>query len=176
MRLDDLVNGMIVELTNGDRLLVVDDQLLGFGYVMNKKDYEDDLSYAEVPAYNIVKIYTIKRKGINNLTEAFDDENLSLMWKGRFGEVIEFDPYETDIIWSLYNLGFEFVARDLDGELHAFVKRPSVTSEAYGAFESKHKLPTYIFRHIEFENGIVPLSDLMKHISIHDHTNYKVIL
>lgn len=164
MKLDDLVNGMIVELADGDRLLVVDDQLLGFRCVMNKEDYEDDLSYAEVPAYNIVKIYTIKRKGVENLIAAFDDENLSLMWESGFGEVIEFDPYETDIIWSLYNLGFEFVARDLDGELHAFVKRPSVTSEAYGAFEPKHKLPTYIFRHIEFENGIVPLSDLMKHI------------
>ena len=78
----ELKNGMVVELRNGKRFLIVNDRGIGkdtcinldgfFGYDENLYDV---IGYSE---YDIIKIY--KTEG-NTFKTLFDNERLSLIWE-----------------------------------------------------------------------------------------------
>lgn len=82
MKKSDLKNGMVVELRNGKRFLIVNDlgigkdthiELDGFwGYDENLNDING------VSKYDITKIY---RAGSFNFKTLFDNERLSLIWE-----------------------------------------------------------------------------------------------
>ena len=82
MTKSDLKNGMVVELRNGKRFLIVNDIGIGkdscinldgfFGYDANLNDINGDSTY------DIIKIY--KTEG-NTFKSLFDKDRLSLIWE-----------------------------------------------------------------------------------------------
>ena len=82
MKKSDLKNGMVVELRNGKRFLIVNDLGIGkdscinldgfFGY---DKDLNDVSGFSE---FDITKIYKTVGNNFNNL---FNDGRLSLIWE-----------------------------------------------------------------------------------------------
>ena len=82
MRKSDLKNGMVVELRNGKRFLIVDDLGIGkdscinldglFGYDENLYDYSGDSTF------DITKIYISSGRTFKNL---FDKDRLNLIWE-----------------------------------------------------------------------------------------------
>lgn len=82
MKKSDLKNGMVVELRNGKRFLIVND--FGIGEVSNI-DLDGYLGYDENlndvlgdSSFDITKIYKTEGLTFNNL---FDNERLSLIWE-----------------------------------------------------------------------------------------------
>ena len=82
MKKSDLKNGMVVELRNGKRFLIVNDLGIGkdscinldgfFGYYENLNDISGDSTF------DITKIYISSGCTFKNL---FDNERLSLIWE-----------------------------------------------------------------------------------------------
>ena len=82
MKKSDLKNGMVVELRNGKRFLIVNDMGIGkdsciklnglVGYDENLYDINGDSTF------DITKIYISSGRTFNNL---FDNERLSLIWE-----------------------------------------------------------------------------------------------
>ena len=82
MKKSDLKNGMVVELRNGKRFLIVNDRGFGedscinldgfFGYDENLYDINGDSTF------DITKIYISSGRTFKNL---FDNERLSLIWE-----------------------------------------------------------------------------------------------
>ena len=82
MKKSDLKNGMVVELRNGKRFLIVNDLGIGkdscinldgfFGYDENLYDINGDSTF------DITKIYISSGRTFKNL---FDNERLSLIWE-----------------------------------------------------------------------------------------------
>ena len=82
MKKSDLKNGMVVELRNGKRFLIVDDLGIGkdscinldglFGYDENLYDYSGDSTF------DITKIYISSGRTFKNL---FDKDRLNLIWE-----------------------------------------------------------------------------------------------
>ena len=82
MKKSDLKNGMVVELRNGKRFLIVDDRGFGEdscialnGFMGYDENLYDVIGYSE---YDITKIYKTEGNTFNNL---FDNERLSLIWE-----------------------------------------------------------------------------------------------
>ena len=82
MRKSDLKNGMVVELRNGKRFLIVNDFGIGEdscinldGFMGYNENLYDVIGYSE---YDITKIYKTEGNTFNNL---FDNERLSLIWE-----------------------------------------------------------------------------------------------
>ena len=82
MTKSDLKNGMVVELRNGKRFLIVNDLGIGKdscikldGLVGYDENLYDIIGYSE---YDITKIYKTEGNTFNNL---FDNERLSLIWE-----------------------------------------------------------------------------------------------
>ena len=82
MKKSDLKNGMVVELRNGKRFLIVNDIGIGKDTCINldgfggyDENLYDVIGYSE---YDITKIYKTEGNTFNNL---FDNERLSLIWE-----------------------------------------------------------------------------------------------
>ena len=82
MKKSDLKNGMVVELRNGKRFLIVNALGIGKdsciklnGLVGYDENLYDVIGYSE---YDITKIYKTEGNTFNNL---FDNERLSLIWE-----------------------------------------------------------------------------------------------
>ena len=82
MTKSDLKNGMVVELRNGKRFLIVNDRGFGEdssitlnGFMGYDENLNDIMRYSE---FDITKIYKTERNTFNNL---FDNERLSLIWE-----------------------------------------------------------------------------------------------
>ena len=82
MKKSDLKNGMVVELRNGKRFLIVNDRGIGKDTCINldgfggyDENLYDVIGYSE---YDITKIYKTEGNTFNNL---FDNERLSLIWE-----------------------------------------------------------------------------------------------
>ena len=82
MTKSDLKNGMVVELRNGKRFLIVKDKGIGKdscitlnGFMGYDENLYDVIGYSE---YDITKIYKTEGNTFNNL---FDNERLSLIWE-----------------------------------------------------------------------------------------------
>ena len=82
MKKSDLKNGMVVELRNGKRFLIVNDRGIGKDTCINldgfggyDENLHDVIGYSE---YDITKIYKTEGNTFNNL---FDNERLSLIWE-----------------------------------------------------------------------------------------------
>ena len=82
MTKSDLKNGMVVELRNGKRFLIVNDRGIGKdtcisldGFGGYDENLYDVIGYSE---YDITKIYKTEGNTFNNL---FDNERLSLIWE-----------------------------------------------------------------------------------------------
>ena len=82
MKKSDLKNGMVVELRNGKRFLIVNDRGFGEdscitlnGFMGYDKNLNDIMRYSE---FDIIKIY--KTEG-NTFKTLFDNERLSLIWE-----------------------------------------------------------------------------------------------
>ena len=82
MKKSDLKNGMVVELRNGKRFLIVDDRGFGEdscialnGFMGYDENLNDIMRYSE---FDIIKIY--KTEG-NTFKSLFDKDRLSLIWE-----------------------------------------------------------------------------------------------
>ena len=82
MKKSDLKNGMVVELRNGKRFLIVNDRGFGEdscitinGFMGYDENLNDIMRYSE---FDIIKIY--KTEG-NTFKTLFDNERLSLIWE-----------------------------------------------------------------------------------------------
>ena len=82
MKKSDLKNGMVVELRNGKRFLIVNDRGFGEdscitinGFMGYDENLNDIMRYSE---FDIIKIY--KTEG-NTFKTLFDNERLNLIWE-----------------------------------------------------------------------------------------------
>ena len=82
MKKSDLKNGMVVELRNGKRFLIVNDRGFGEdscitinGFMGYDENLNDIMRYSE---FDIIKIYKTRGCTFNNL---FDNEILILIWE-----------------------------------------------------------------------------------------------
>ena len=80
---EDLKVGMIVELRNGKRYLVMEkDKLLSKYGNMSLASYNNDLEFSDDvekdEAWDIIKVF---KSNANNLNTLFQDDNLELLWE-----------------------------------------------------------------------------------------------
>src|SRR5690554_6912193 len=107
MKKSDLKSGMIVEYRNGDKRLVVNDDLIGASGSGVLSDYDNDLKCVGYDDLDIMKLY--KYKVVRNFSELFEDDNLELI---REREEIKLSVKEIEILKALKTLGYEFLTRD----------------------------------------------------------------
>lgn len=92
----DLKPGMVVEYRCGDRALVIGDSFLKFDSNMRFREINDDLTLKNPrtfigtkPAYDITKVYTVKKGSPLDLHDVFRDLHIELIWERK-----EAKPYK----------------------------------------------------------------------------------
>ena len=123
MKKSDLRNGMVVEMRNKLRLLVIDDKLLGQHISIKLKDYKDELRFELCDKYggitlenlDIMKVYPV----IYALKEV--DRSRIPLWERK-----EPPRLTNDEIAILRNIDKEYkwIARDGDGGLCIYKDQP----------------------------------------------------
>lgn len=121
MKKNELKNDMIVELRNGDKRLVVDDNLFGNNGFDHLSNYKDDLKNKEFSVLDIIKVY--KYKFARSFYSILDYDNLNLIWERK---EIKLTDKEIEILKALKVLGYEFLSRDgVDYDsLYAYSEKP----------------------------------------------------
>lgn len=119
MKKSDLRSGMIVELRDGKRYLFTSYVLLDFdGYIM-MINYDEDLKSKYYASQDIVRVY--KGNNPHSLTSMFQDTYLTLQWERKEPKLTN---EEIEILEALKTLGYEWLARDGDGVIFAYEKKP----------------------------------------------------
>ena len=123
MKKSDLRNGMVVEMRNKLRLLVIDDKLLGQHISIKLKDYKDELRFELCDKYggitlenlDIMKVYPV----IYDLKEV--DRSRIPLWERR-----ETPRLTSDEIAILRNIDkrYIWIARDKNGILYIYDSVP----------------------------------------------------
>lgn len=78
MKKSDLKNGMVVELENGVKLIVIDDKLFGENLYIPLSAYRNDLTYKSFQDYCILKVYEGEPSPFGTLLKDFSGE---LIWE-----------------------------------------------------------------------------------------------
>src|SRR5690606_23857980 len=112
MKKSDLKSGMIVEYRDGIKRLVVNNDLIGDGY-LSLSYYNDDLKHDEYSDLDIIKVYRYKR--VRSFSYLLKDNNLELIWERK---EYELTSHEIEILKALQTLGYKWLARDKDDELN----------------------------------------------------------
>lgn len=74
----DLKDGMVVEFTNGNRAMVLNNQFIGLHCYSNMDNWSDTLENIHSPFRVITKVYTSKSW---YLSKYFNEEYLTLIWE-----------------------------------------------------------------------------------------------
>ena len=79
MEKKDLKNGMVVELINGYKLILLNSYLISYYDLINIEDYKEDFTMDSLHDFDIIKIY---KPEISNLKYMFEKcDNSNLIWK-----------------------------------------------------------------------------------------------
>lgn len=78
MKKSDLKTGMVVELRNEDKYLVVNDSILNLDGWDKMSNYEDDLTSRAFDSLDILKVYETSGGSFKNM---FLNSNLTLIWE-----------------------------------------------------------------------------------------------
>lgn len=78
MKKSDLKTGMVVELRNEDKYLVVNDGILNLDGWDKMSNYEDDLKSRAFESLDILKVYETSGGSFKNM---FLNSNLTLIWE-----------------------------------------------------------------------------------------------
>lgn len=78
MTKNDLKDGMVVELRNGKKYVVLLGKIMNISNYTNIHQYDDKLEMKDMTTFDIVKIFNSKGWSLNNIS---DNDNLSLIWK-----------------------------------------------------------------------------------------------
>ena len=119
MKKNELKTGMVVELHNGDKRLVFDDNLFGNNGFDRLSNYNDDLKDESVRDFDIMKVYNYK--SLVKFSELLNYDNLELIWERK---EIELTDKEIEILKALKVLGFKYLARDEYVYLYAYNEKP----------------------------------------------------
>lgn len=126
MKKNELKSGMIVEYRNGNRRLVVNDDLIGSSGAGFLSYYDDDLKYVGNDVYDVLDIIKVyKYKYCMRLNRLLEDDSLDLIWERK---EIKLTDKEIEILKALKLLGFNFLARDENNDLYAYSKKPFILS------------------------------------------------
>lgn len=144
MKLKDLKDGMIVEIRNGRRFLVLGKNLIREKSYFNRSDIRDDLKDKCFDDYDIMKVYKSTAFGLNHI---FEDENLEMIWERK----LEFDYYElievrdsTEDSWTkAYFLGFDTENNGLSTYQTTIVGRDIF--EGYSETNKKLKVVNWVY-------------------------------
>lgn len=67
MTKNDLKDGMVVELRNGEKRLVLNGRISGFKTYLNISSYEDNLKNKEYEKFDIIGVYTTRVWWLNDI-------------------------------------------------------------------------------------------------------------
>lgn len=157
----DLKDGMVVELRNGQRYLLINNRMLDLGGFVRLTNYSEDLKNENSKGYDIVKVYEIEIA--YSLTDIFKDANLTLTWERKEYELTD---KEVEVLKELNTLGFNWIARDYDDELNAFTRKPKCRYEMWYAEKGYSNLinnDKTLFSFIQWiDNEPTKIDDLLK--------------
>lgn len=170
MKKSDLENGMIVELRNGGKYIVIKDftskterfggkdimvgypNMIGF---MDFKNYNDDLYATSGDSeWDIVRVYYRKSIGSSDLV---------LLWE-RKG--IELTDDERKLLEVVYNQGYKWIARDKHGDTYVYNIKPKKERNYWNNYGK------YI-RYNRFQDFII-FKDLFTFIKWEDEEPYSI--
>lgn len=77
----DLKNGMVVELRDGQRYLILAGNAIKANGHKNLEHYKDDLTWGNYRNWDIIKIYNIITGRVSNFYTLFAKDNLELIWE-----------------------------------------------------------------------------------------------
>lgn len=107
MQKSDLKNGMIVEISNGDRFIVIDNFILGNTW-NNLNSYNEDLTEKCIDKCDIVKVYEVTcGRTLDNILKPNESFGVKLIWER---EEIDWSkiPFGTRIrVWDNSDEKFE---------------------------------------------------------------------
>lgn len=138
MRKSELRNGMIVETREGNLYLVVGDFMTReSGFCLLTSFDENMLDGDGDSGYDIVKVYAFENKVYDNNATAiktlFDKKALTLLWERKEHNLTE---HEIEVLKALQTLGCEWLVRDKDNRLFAYIHKPSKRNIAWFRFGS----------------------------------------
>lgn len=121
MKKNELKSGMIVEYRDGEKRLVIDNDLIGDDGHSSLSNFNDDLKHILYSDLDIIKVYKYKYTYI--FSELLKDDNLNLIWERK---EIKLTDKEIEILKALKVLGYEFLSRDgVDYDsLYAYSEKP----------------------------------------------------
>lgn len=122
MRKQDLKDGMILEMRDGKRYLLVNGILRDPDDFIRLSSYNNDLTYLthRRHTFDIIKVYGDTTA--YSLRSIFEDEYLSLLWERK---EIKLNDREIEILKALKTLCYTYIARDKNSNLYAYKERPS---------------------------------------------------
>ena len=144
MKKSELKNGMVVELRDGDRYMVVGDMIMSDIYFISFRRFDENL-LAEygLKEYDIMKIYNQVRSlnGIKNTSY--------LLWKRP--EKVIYTEKELEILKALKVLRYKWIARDIINNLNAYKGIPRLEGGYWFGVEENH-LYYGMFTNIKYED------------------------
>lgn len=160
MKKSDLKSDMVVETRKGELYLVGGHFITRetrFEFLLN---YDDNMLNANHRDLDIMKVYEFNNAARFKIL--FDREDLTLLWERKEHNLTK---REVEVLKELQTLGYEWLARDEDDKLFAYIPKP-------------HKLNTIWRSSIVFNNLTRVDEDLFTFIKWEDKepTNIKELL
>lgn len=89
-KLSNLETGMVIEVANGTKYLVMKDLFVREGGFLDAINYEEDLSRKDsnYPDFDIVKVF--KPNTITELSDIFKDRLLDCIWERKYHQTYQF--------------------------------------------------------------------------------------
>lgn len=166
MRKEDLKDGMILEMRNGKRFLLVNDVMRDLDNFIGLSSYNNDLTHTQYAHFDIVKVYKDTRE--YSLRSKFKDRNLTFIWERE--PKIKLTDREIDILKVLKIFGYEWVARDKSDDLYVFIYKPTRQSNGVWFDEEDYFFPIKgkgkgLFNFIKWEDEEpINIDDLLKRV------------
>lgn len=160
----DLLSGMILELRNGKRYLLINETMINFDIALTINWFEDDLTYSPDNQQDIVKVY--RSSMLYSLKDTFKDKHLDLIWERKESNEIDLTDREVEILKALKVFGHTYIARDsnaLYGNLYGFRDEPIKGTYSWFIRGSNARLEKDIFKFIKWDD-VEPtkIDDLLK--------------
>ena len=137
MKKNELKSGMVVEYRDGDKRLVIDNDLIGDDGHLTLTNYNDYLKNGLFSDLDIIKVY--KYKSPCPFNALLENNNLDLIWERKESELTD---KEIEILNALKVLGYVWLARDRNSELYAFFNEPT---KSYSVWDDDNEEERYYF-------------------------------
>ena len=161
MLIQDLKDGMILELRDGKRYLLTNGMMCDFEKTTSFNSYHDNLISLYSTKYDIIRVYKV-RLLTPLIINTFKDEYLDLIWERK-----ELTDREIEVLKALKTLGLEWLARDEDGEIFLYQDKPEKDSSCWYVDSESYWQPTKkdkdLFNFIKWEDEEpTKIDDLLK--------------